>query len=108
MTINGIPFEVCQDYTVIGKKVMQVASNMYGGWDTLSEAYKTPSRKKEQIWSEWIKWFYSIPDAKRINIFVASRNSNIFTIGFMFELSDKRYYGYITPCHNYVVVRGCD
>ena len=106
MDLFGRRFEVCQEYTVIGQKVVRVATETYYGYDTLEQAYKTPSEAKKAIWDGWTDWFYGIPEAAKINIYVASRNSNIFTIGFMFKLSDKQYLGYITPSHNYLVVRG--
>lgn len=106
MDINGKHFKECQYYSVIGQKVVRLGMNDRYGYDTIEEAYKSPSSTKRHIWSDWVSWLYSIEGAVITNYYIPSRNSHIFTIAFRFKKDGYEYYGYITPCHNYIVRTG--
>lgn len=104
--INGRTFEVYRPNTSTGEQINHVCltkCNTYYYYDDIFKAYDRPSHRKVNIWGDWVQWFSEIK-ANNKEIWIASRNSNFFSIGFRFEKGGFKYRGYITPTHNKVVI----
>lgn len=88
-TINGRNFEV---------NTKEVRTYKHIGYHTIADCYSRPSRAKDAIWCDWLKWFCDNDGYCT----VASYNCNFFTIeGYFTDLeTDERYYAYITASHN--------
>ena len=69
-------------------------------YDDIYKAYDKPSSRKVAIWEWWKRWC----EQQNFTIWISSRNSQIFTIGFSGFVGDKNIFGYITPTQNKVVI----
>lgn len=100
--LNGVDFE-------ISRKALDIDYNRYIGRN-LDGCYDKPSQIKRDIWNEWNKFFYELTNpSHEISLhvacpFVNSYNTNVFTIGCVFELNGVSYSVKITPNHNYIWV----
>lgn len=104
--INNRTFEMYRPTTRTGEQIKQICiskCNTYYYYEDIFKAYEKPSQTKINIWADWVQWFSEIK-ADYKEIWIPSRNHNIFTIGFKFEKNGFKYRGYITPTHNKVVI----
>lgn len=104
--INGRRFEMYRPNTRTGEQISHICLSKCNTWyyyTDIYKAYKTPSQTKVDIWVDWVRWFAEIK-ADNKEIWIPSRNSNFFSIGFKFEKNGFKYRGHITASHNKVVI----
>lgn len=73
----------------------------YKRYNTIFDAYVKPSLTKISIWEDWVDWFYEFSEGGiNDDIFIVSRNSNIFCIGGIITYEGIEYTFYISPTKN--------
>ena len=94
--INGERFYVVTPTTKEGYYIR----NLDCRYNDIFSAYGRPSSRKISIWNEWKKW----ANEMNFSMWVYSRNSSTFSIGFHGFLNNKEIHGWITKDYNKVVI----
>ena len=72
----------------------------------LEDAYNNCSSSKYRVWCKWCKIISGIEDSQcncLSTTYIASKNCNVFTIGFYYKTLGQLYLIYITPLNIYAI-----
>ena len=78
----------------------------YSEYYTLEKAYSNYSNSKARIWRDWVVIIQNIINSECScigSLYIPSKNSNVFTIGFYYKTQSQKYLIYITHSHNYAI-----
>ena len=89
--LNDVTFTLDKDNPIPYETELKGCTNIY-------DAYNRPSSAKVSIWESWLLWFHENDG----HCVVASKNCNFLTVeGYVTDkATGKRYFAYITHCHN--------
>ena len=96
MDINNQLFKVIKASTKEGQYIVDLPYKAHDLWT----AYDRPSARKAHIWEYWKKW----ADEIGVTIWISSRNTSAFCIGFHGIYDGLKVWGWITPSYNKVVI----
>ena len=98
--INGVEFEV----TTGKKQYVQraIERHLSEPRKQLRDCYIKPSPIKQDIWNNWLEWFWTAPEVGELSI--TSYNGFQFTIGAIYYDENDTPIGYIqiTKAHNHL------
>lgn len=106
IVINDRVFEVLNNGTKEAESINHMViskCNTYYYYDSIYTAYDRPSARKVDIWEQWKRWFNGV-NGNNKDIWICSRNSNFFSIGFKFKHNGVSVRGKITPSTQKVVI----
>lgn len=96
--INDVGYELVTK--TVGKKIKgELERANYKG---IFDCYKSASQAKQRIFREWQKEIDKLPCIEDCG--VLSFNSQMFTLGFIFNYDGHIAYAKITPMHNYLYI----
>lgn len=105
--INNKVFKVVNTKTKAGEHIRHIAltkCNTYYYYTDIDNAYGRCSNTKREIWDSWKKWFDEIKGTNK-DIWISSKNTWQFTIGFKFTSpTGHTFNGIITKARNEVVI----
>ena len=96
--INDVCYELVTK--TLGERIKEELTR--ASYKGLLDCYKSPSQRKYRIYRLWQKVIDKLPCIEDCGIL--SYNSQMFTLGFIFNYDGHIAYAKITPMHNYLYI----
>lgn len=95
-----------KEFELVTNKTLSHVDFENGFGVNLCDAYSKPSRRKKDIYYNWLNWHALIPadyQRKQYNHFgINSFNKNVFTLKMVVWYCNHKFGILITPMHNYI------
>ena len=92
--INGMYFEFIKPRNWYQTNILYgIGEN-----DEIFKHYTKPSTTKQEIWKEWVQWANDTEGV--VGLHISGANCNTFSIKGWYIEEDKKYFIWITKCHN--------
>lgn len=96
--INDVRYEVVSK--TVGERVKEELTR--ASYKSLFDCYKSASQRKHRVFKYWQNEIDKLPCIEDCG--VLSFNSQMFTLGFIFNYDGNIAYAKITPMHNYLYI----